>query len=73
MTAGTVGPPWGARKPGPLGVSVRRAIPALSLTGQGRRAEALPLIEQALRLNASLQRRPAYTAALEAALGKPAR
>jgi len=44
----------------------------LSLAGQGRRAEALPLIEQALRLNDSLKRRPLYTATLEAARKKAA-
>ncbi len=45
-----------------------RANLGLSLSGQGRHAEALPLIQHALRLNESLKRRPLYTAALEAAL-----
>jgi len=56
-----------------LRVADTRALLGLSMARQGRRAEALPLIEEALRLNASLKRRPAYTAALEAALGNPAR
>lgn len=44
----------------------------LSLAGQGRRAEALPMIEHVLRLNDSLKRKPPYTMSLEAARNKAA-
>lgn len=47
-----------------------RGVLALSLAGQGRRAEALPWIEETLRWNESAKRRPFYTGSLEAARGR---
>lgn len=44
-----------------------RAILGMSLAGQGRRSEALPIINETLQRNESAKRRPFYTAKLEAA------
>lgn len=57
--------------PNPAAADLRfidaRAVLALSLAGQGRRAEALPVIEETLQRNESANRRPFYTTKLEAA------
>jgi tetratricopeptide (TPR) repeat protein len=59
--------------PSPAAADLRfldaRAVLALSLAGQGKKAEARPLIDETLQRNEAANRRPFYTARLEALRG----